>query len=251
LIVATGKHEFKALQERRGRDSAYVGFKTHLILREGARERLSGNCDLFVFPHGYGGLAMVEENRANFCFLIRRDALARVGSEWDALRGHIARANRHAASYLVGASPLGQTDQAASSRALVAIAGIPYGFVRRTPAMPNVYLVGDQFAVIPSLTGDGMAIALMTARLAVDAISAQENEFYLDDPQAVANYHLRARAALAPQVAMGYYAHRLFRHPRACDLAAAALRRFPSLARWFFLATRSPRLGEGLTDVSA
>ena len=36
----------------------------------------------------------------------------------------------------------------------------------------GVYRVGDQAAVIPSFTGDGMAMALHSARLASDAILA-------------------------------------------------------------------------------
>jgi flavin-dependent dehydrogenase len=47
----------------------------------------------------------------------------------------------------------------------LALASIPYGYVVPT-AVDGPYRLGDQAAVIPSFSGDGMAIALHSARLA-------------------------------------------------------------------------------------
>ena len=53
------------------------------------------------------------------------------------------------------------------------VAGLPYGYLcRASDCADGLYRVGDQFAVIPSFTGEGIAIALRTARLAADAIMA-------------------------------------------------------------------------------
>ena len=53
------------------------------------------------------------------------------------------------------------------------VAGLPYGYVcRATDCAEGLYRVGDQLAVIPSFTGEGIAIALPTARLAAEAINA-------------------------------------------------------------------------------
>ena len=49
----------------------------------------------------------------------------------------------------------------------------PYGFIRRTTE-EGLYCIGDQAAVIPSFTGDGISIALHTARCAVAAYLAAE-----------------------------------------------------------------------------
>ncbi len=52
----------------------------------------------------------------------------------------------------------------------LAVAGMPYGWVaQELPAGP-VYRLGDQAAVIPSFTGDGMAMALRSARQGAEAI---------------------------------------------------------------------------------
>ena len=56
----------------------------------------------------------------------------------------------------------------------LAIARIPYGHrVWRAPQGPDwLWHVGDQAAVTPSFTGDGMALALASARVAAGAILA-------------------------------------------------------------------------------
>jgi flavin-dependent dehydrogenase len=50
----------------------------------------------------------------------------------------------------------------------IAITHIPYGYIRPTTE-DGLYCIGDQAAVIPSFTGDGISIALHTARCAVAA----------------------------------------------------------------------------------
>jgi flavin-dependent dehydrogenase len=55
----------------------------------------------------------------------------------------------------------------------IAITHIPYGYLRRTTE-DGLYCIGDQAAVIPSFTGDGISIALHTARCAVAACLSAE-----------------------------------------------------------------------------
>jgi flavin-dependent dehydrogenase len=69
----------------------------------------------------------------------------------------------HLAMRLAGAQPLLPKP--------IAISHIPYGFIRRTTET-GLYCIGDQAAVIPSFTGDGISIALHTARCAVAAYLA-------------------------------------------------------------------------------
>jgi flavin-dependent dehydrogenase len=69
----------------------------------------------------------------------------------------------HLAMRLAGAEPLLAKP--------IAITHIPYGYIRRTTEN-GLYCIGDQAAVIPSFTGDGISIALHTARGAVAAYLA-------------------------------------------------------------------------------
>ena len=47
------------------------------------------------------------------------------------------------------------------------IGAVPYGWIARDTA-PGLFRLGDQAAVIPSLAGEGMGIALASAAMAVD-----------------------------------------------------------------------------------
>ena len=102
---------------------------------------------------------------------------------------------------------------------------MPYGFVHAPLASDphNVYRLGDQVAVIPSFSGDGMAIALHSAALAVQT--------HLSGRGARA-YHQRIRADVAAQVARASALYRFQAMlipiarawPRGLQLAAAFTR---------------------------
>lgn len=232
LIVATGKTDMKTLGEREGRDSGYVGFKMHLKLKPSSARRLENHCELFVFDHGYGGMAPIENGLANFCVLIERSALKEIGTDWDSIASHISRSCWAASHLLDGAEP--------QFRHLVSVAKVPYGFVRRAPPPPGFFFVGDQMAVIPSLTGDGMTIALMTGRLAAEAAVeklGQQTKLTFA-PQASKLYQRIARQKLRKQVETGFYVHRLFKNPRWVDVATYAVRALPVIVDQIFLKTR-------------
>lgn len=243
LIVATGKSDFRSLNEREGRDSGYVGFKMHLVLKPSVMKLVKKHIDLFVFDGGYGGLSPVEEGLANFCFLIEKKKLKEIGTDWESLAGHIARSCWAASHYLDGAEP--------QFKNLLSIANIPYGFVRRAPPEAGMFFVGDQMAVIPSLTGDGMTIALVTAKRAAESIvemlgGKAKLRFA---PHASVKYQRSMRTQLRLQVEAGFYLHRLFKKPRFVDVVIRAAQRIPGLLDAAVLATRcrveerpSPRL---------
>ena len=103
----------------------------------------------------------------------------------------------------------------------------------RAPA-PGRYLLGDQFAMIPSFTGDGMALALATARWAAAAWAergAAGADAYARDTRRRVRGQVRLASALAGaglRPAMG-------------GLAAMVARAFPGAVRWGATSTRVRR----------
>lgn len=232
LVVATGKSEFKSAQKRMGRDSDLVGFKMHLRLKPSEYRRIRDHVDLFVFEHGYGGLSPVEGGLANFCFLMEKSVVRSLGKDWNSLASYIAHHNIAASHYLDGAEP--------QFKNFVAVANIPYGFLRRDPAEPGVYCVGDQMAVIPSLTGDGMNIALMTGRHAASAIADSRVRGRLRPSITSQIYQNQMRRRLRKQVEIGFHIHQLFKNPSFIDGLAVAIRYFPGLIEFVYNQTRCP-----------
>ncbi len=159
LFLATGKHDLRGLRRAAHPARNLVGFKLHWHLAAAQRDALAAHVELILLKDGYAGLQMVEDGRANLCLLVQETRLARAGGTWDGLLDDLLRAEPHLRARLAGAK--------AADRPL-SIARVPYGFVHRAAAAdpPALFRVGDQMAVIPSFTGDGMSIALHSAVVA-------------------------------------------------------------------------------------
>jgi len=164
VFLANGKHDLRGLERKPGPHGDLVGFKLHLRLAKTQTDALRGFIELFLFPGGYGGLSLVECGVANFCLVVRRAALRRIGG-WPELFNAIQNENEHTGQRLAGATPLWERP--------LAISSIPYGHLSGRPN--GLWCVGDQAAVIPSFTGDGMSIALHSAELAAQMYLAGES----------------------------------------------------------------------------
>lgn len=165
VFLATGKHDLRGWKRPPGRQADLVGFKLHWRLAPTETMALDGCVELALFPHGYAGLELVEDGRANLCLVVRRAALANLGGSWDALLASARSACRQLDRRLLDATPCWPRP--------LAISAIPYGYVRRDSDGP--WCLGDQAAVIPSFSGDGMSIALHSARLAARGYLAGES----------------------------------------------------------------------------
>lgn len=157
VFLASGKHDIRTLLRPAGKHVGLVGFKMHFRLRGEEQAALGEAVELVLFPGGYAGLQAVEHGAANLCLLVAGKTLRRVGDGWPGLQAHLLRTAPHLARRLQGAEPL--------FAAPLTVASIPYGFVQRQ-SEDGLWRVGDQAAVIPSFSGDGMAIALHSGVLA-------------------------------------------------------------------------------------
>jgi flavin-dependent dehydrogenase len=161
VFLATGKHDLHGWNRPPGKQNDLVGFKMHWRLRPEQCEALRGFMDLFLFGGGYGGLALVEEDIANFCFVIRRSRLRQLG-DWRAVLAALLQENALIRERLDNAVALCERP--------IAVSSIPYGHLPEDEC--QAWCVGDQAAVIPSFTGDGMAIALHSGALAAEMYMA-------------------------------------------------------------------------------
>jgi flavin-dependent dehydrogenase len=226
VLLATGKHELRGMARTGARveGANLVGFKTYYRLAPAEASALAGHIEIVLFRGGYAGLQPVEGGQVTLCLLVSRAALRDAGGGWDSLLDHLRETAPHLARRLTGASALRKRP--------VAIAAIPYGFVHRPSSPPpagRVFRLGDQVGVIPSLAGDGIAIALHTGQLAALAV--------LDgaDPAA---YHRRAASDLSGQIGRAMLAHGLARRAVVQPALVAACRTCPSLMRMMAARTR-------------
>src|ERR1700758_3907490 len=164
VFLATGKHDLRG--HTRPKDpQRWVAFKMYFRLAPEQAAQLDRASELMLYPGGYGGIQPVEGGIANLCCVVQQRHLAGASHRWEKFLAKMQQDCPHLAMRLSGAQPLLARP--------IAVTHIPYGFIRRTTD-EGLYCVGDQAAVIPSFTGDGISIALHTARCASAAYLAGE-----------------------------------------------------------------------------
>jgi flavin-dependent dehydrogenase len=157
-FLATGKHDLRGWKRPPGRQDDLIAFKLHCRLDAAQTAQLASCVELFVFPGGYAGLELVENDVANLCLVVRRREFAQLDHRWDALVGKLRSDSPPLDRRLCGSDACWERP--------LAVASIPYGHVHNRGNGP--WRLGDQAAVIPSFAGDGISIALHSARLAAD-----------------------------------------------------------------------------------
>ncbi len=228
VFLATGKHDLRDLPRPGVRHGA-VGMKMYFRLAPLQGRALAGAIELILFPGGYAGLQCVEDGKAVLCAAFRRDRLTEVGGTWAGLLAELQAGSILLRDRLAGAVAL-------LPRPL-AVAGIPYGFLHRDSlgAGRGMFRLGDQTAVIPSLTGDGIAIALHSGSLVAQC--------WLDGQNAKV-FHDRLAEDLGGQMRLAGMLHGLaMTGPlQAAGLRAATL--FPALLRHAARGTRIRRAAD-------
>jgi menaquinone-9 beta-reductase len=219
-FLATGKHDLRGWRRPSSRNGP-IGFRLHLRLSDEQVLKLKSHVELFVFPGGYAGLTLVEDNIANLCLVITRQTLARIGG-WDLLFAGLcdmpALGRR-----LMGSRPL-------AARPL-AISAIPYGHVQSDSE--GIWRLGDQAAVIPSFCGEGIAIAVQSALLAAGYYLAGRSP---EDFQRSFARHIGAQVKLTTLLSP------ILMHPRGQAFAIRLATLAPQLVRQIALKSRAPRV---------
>jgi flavin-dependent dehydrogenase len=164
VFLATGKRDLNG-HARPDDPQRWVAFKMYFRLAPAQAAALARASELMLYPGGYGGIQPVEGGVANLCWVVQQRYLARAGHRWEKFLAKMQLDCPHLAMRLAGAEPLLAKP--------IAVTHIPYGYIRATTE-DGLYCIGDQAAVIPSFTGDGISIALHTARRAVAACLAAE-----------------------------------------------------------------------------
>ncbi|MGD0103149.1 MAG: FAD-dependent oxidoreductase [Rhodopila sp.] len=230
VFLATGKHDLRELPRVRiGRGA--IGMKMYFAPAPTPAKCLEGAIELTLFPGGYAGMQHVENGHMVLCIAVQRQAFQRYGGGWPSLIAAIELRSRHFATMLARARPL-------LPRPL-AVAGIPYGYQARRAACPDgLFRLGDQAAVIPSLTGDGMAIALHSGTSAAEIWLAGADS---------GTYQAALTRTLAPQMRLAGVLHHacMSGGVQSALIRGAAL--FPALLRQF---ARRTRLRQHRTDRS-
>lgn len=159
LFLATGKHDIRGSSRPRDRKDTALGLRMRLPATA-ERSCLIGNAiELHLFKGGYAGIVLQEGGSANICLALRKSALAGADRSPDALFAWLADRSPQFAARLNDDWKQARVDT---------IGAVPYGYIADT-TQDRVFRLGDQAAVIPSLAGEGISIALASGVLAASA----------------------------------------------------------------------------------
>jgi flavin-dependent dehydrogenase len=220
IVLATGKHELRGNARPQPDGDPAMGLRWRLGHSPALARMIGHAIELHLFRGGYAGLVM-QEDGANLCLAIRHSRFVEAGQRPEHVLAMLASDNPAIADRLAAAGSIGPAQ---------AIANVPYGW-RATTTEPGLYRVGDQAGVIPSLAGEGIAIALASGSAAAHAIL---------HAHPAARFQSDFAHQLARPIPLGSLLWRVAERPLGAHALIAATRIAPALAG---LAARLTRVG--------
>jgi flavin-dependent dehydrogenase len=150
LFLATGKHDCRGLPRPRPGGDPALGLRRRIAPAAGLSRLIGDAIELHLFRGGYAGLMLQEDGSANLCMAVRKSRLTEAGGDPETLLAALAADSPALGERLAFAR---------GSNPIDAVGSVPYGW-RARETVPGVFRLGDQAAVIPSLAGEGVGIAL-------------------------------------------------------------------------------------------
>ena len=234
-MLSTGKHDVRGAARPRAAKDPALGLRLRLPASARRTELVGDRIELHLFDGGYAGIVLQEGGTANICLALRKSALAAEGSDPGALFEHLARRSSALAERLGD----GWQDVRIET-----IGAVPYGYIAET-SHPRIFRIGDQAAVIPSLAGEGISIALHSGvAAACDILSGGF------DPANGRDFAEVFARRVRPTIEAANIARNLAEQPLASKAALLAARLAPGLIRRLSERTRMPSIS-GLARLPA
>ena len=221
LFLATGKHDVRDLQRPRAARDPALGLRLRLPASAAREALLGGRIELHLFDRGYAGIVLQEGGSANVCLALRKSLLGQCGGDPSELLARLADSNP------AFAARLGDDWRA---HPLETVGAVPYGWFARA-TRPGLFRLGDQAAVIPSLAGEGISIALASGAMAARHWLARGAE-------AAFAYQRELAARAAGPLRTARLAWTLAEHPFAAALGLALAGRIPPVLSYLMRASR-------------
>ncbi|RZJ27641.1 MAG: FAD-dependent oxidoreductase, partial [Flavobacterium sp.] len=171
---------------------------------------------LHNFDGGYCGLSKTESGAVNVCYLASFESFKRFKNVVD-FQNEVLCKNRHLDAFFASAQPVFETPLTISQ----------ISFEDKPLIGNHILMLGDAAGLIHPLCGNGMAMAMHSAKIASESIIAQSDNFN--------------RNLLEKQYARAWYAHfntrmrsgrmlsKALLHPKLSRMLLGTVKTFPSL----------------------
>jgi len=202
------------------RSSPYIGVKYHLKT-DIARNLIS----LHNFKDGYAGISAIEEDKFCFCYLTTRANLKATGSI-PAMEKQILSQNPYLKKIFNQAEFLWPQPEVINE----------ISFAPKTCVENHVLLCGDAAGMITPLCGNGMAMAIHSAKILTDEIFRYINGNYTRIDLEIA-YAKKWHQQFSSRLWVGRTVQRLFGRPLLTEMVVTTFKQVPAGIRFLMKQT--------------
>ena len=149
------------LKKKSGAKNNLVGIKYHVLFHQ-----RPGQISLHNFKGGYCGISAIEDGRSCLCYLVTASALKRCGNSIPKLEQEILSRNPHLKKIF--------TEAEFCFKIPVTISQI--SFEKKPAIEDHVLMTGDSAGMITPLCGNGMSMALHSAKLCFQQVDKFLND---------------------------------------------------------------------------
>lgn len=193
----------------------YIGVKYHIEIDFPANQIALHN-----FKNGYCGISKIEGNKYCLCYLTTASNLKECGNSIEQMEKHILSGNPHLKQILASAKRLYNSPLTISQ----------VSFQEKNQVEQHVLLLGDAAGLITPLCGNGMSIAMNSARLAAGFI----DQFLLNKISRVEmenSYTTSWKNEFKTRLKIGRLIQSFFGGETSTNMFISVMKLFPGLTR--------------------
>jgi menaquinone-9 beta-reductase len=234
VIGAFGKRSTLDLSLKRDfvkRRSPWVACKAHYTGLD-----LPNVIELHAFPGGYCGLSQIEAGQINVCWIAHERIFTTVTKAEDRLAPDALFKNP------ILADRLQSMERLPPSQSLAQIS-----FAIKDKFDGDLLMIGDSGGMITPLCGDGMAMALRSAELAVPLVM-ERLQGQLNQHAFKAQYEKVWNREFKIRLQLGRLMHTLFIQPSLASAGVYGCSVLPALGDWIIRSTRGKSNDMGLSN---
>ena len=170
------------------------------------------------FRGGYCGVSKVENDKINICYLADYNSFKKY-KDIKTYQAQVLHQNRHLAEIFEKCTPIFEEPLVISQL-----------FFGEKPTIENhILMVGDTAGLIHPLCGNGMAMAIHSAKIAAELLIKFKNREIISRAELEKTYTKLWNAEFKTRLKMGHILSALFRKERLSNLLLTGLTKFPSL----------------------
>ncbi len=196
--------------------SPYIGVKYH-IKTEFSRDRIA----LHNFKDGYCGISAIEEDKFCFCYLTTRDNLKKYGSIPE-MEKNILHKNPHLKNIFLNSEFLYEKPEVINE----------ISFEKKTTVENHILFSGDTAGMIAPLCGNGMSMAIHSAKILSDCILEQYEQKEFSRSALEANYSKAWNKTFSKRLFIGRKIQALFGQELMTEAVVRTLKFLPPATQW-------------------